>query len=250
MYAKLSSRIVRFDLFTLYLRQPELLFFASMDLEKTKEQLINVEKEIASCQLCPLYKTRRNIVPAEGNPHAEIMFIGEAPGAREDECGRPFCGPAGKFLDQLLDSIGLQRADVYIANTLKCRPPANRDPLPEEKSACRKYLEEQIAIINPKIVVTLGRHSTETYLPDLGGITKLRAKLYHRANGIFPRTSLPTADDAGLYFFPLYHPAAALHNGAMRQTLLDDFAKLPAAIAKVKAEIEKTKKDKIKQEKL
>ena len=233
MYAKLNSRIVRFDLFTFYLRQPELLFFASMDLEKTKEQLINVEKEIASCQLCPLCKTRRNIVPGEGNPHAEIMFIGEAPGAREDEFGRPFCGPAGKFLDQLLDSIGLQRADVYIANTLKCHPPANRDPLPEEKSACRKYLEEQIAIINPKIVVTLGRHSTETYLPDLGGITKLRAKLYHRSNGIF--------------FFPLYHPAAALHNGAMRQTLLDDFAKLPAAIAEVKARLSKQKKENAKQ---
>ncbi|MCX6810420.1 MAG: uracil-DNA glycosylase [Candidatus Berkelbacteria bacterium] len=215
-----------------------------MDLEKTKEQLINVEKEIASCQLCPLYKTRRNIVPGEGNPHAEIMFIGEAPGAREDECGRPFCGPAGKFLDVLLDSIGLQRADVYIANTLKCRPPANRDPLPEEKSACRKYLEEQIAIINPKIVVTLGRHSTETYLPDLGGITKLRAKLYHRPLGHL------TEEANGIFYFPLYHPAAALHNGAMRQTLLDDFAKLPAAIKKVKAEIEKNKRNSIKQEKL
>ena len=196
-----------------------------------KKQLTTVEKEIASCRLCPLYKTRRNIVPGEGNPHADIMFIGEAPGAREDEACRPFCGPAGKFLDLLLDSIGQQRADVYIANTLKCRPPANRDPLPEEKSACRKYLEEQMRIINPKIVVTLGRHSTETYLPDLGGITKLRAKLYHRANGIF--------------FFPLYHPAAALHNGGMRQTLLDDFAKLPAAIAKLEAELKKQKEEKI-----
>ncbi len=216
------------------------IFFAFMDLEETKEQLLKVEREIANCQLCPLYKTRRNIVPGEGNPLAQILFIGEAPGAREDEEGRPFCGPAGKFLDQLLDSIGLQRADVYIANTLKCRPPANRDPLPEEKSACRKYLEQQIRIINPKIVVTLGRHSTETYLPDLGGITKLRAKLYHRANGI--------------YFFPLYHPAAALHNGSMRQTLLDDFAKLPAAIEKVKVELSKEKIERekviIKQEKL
>lgn len=207
-----------------------------MDLEEKKEQLIKVEKEIASCQLCPLYKTRRNIVPGEGNPHAEIMFIGEAPGAREDEEGRPFCGPAGKFLEQLLDSIGLQRADVYIANTLKCRPPANRDPLPEEKLACRKYLEQQIQVINPKIVVTLGRHSTETYLPGLGGITKLRAKLYHRPNGIF--------------YFPLYHPAAALHNGSMRQTLIDDFAKLPTAIEKVKLELSKVKVEKIKQEKL
>ena len=203
-----------------------------MDLNPKEKQLTSVEKEIANCQLCPLYKTRRNIVPGEGNPHAEIMFIGEAPGAREDESGRPFCGPAGKFLDVLLDSIGLQRTDVYIANTLKCRPPANRDPLPEEKSACRKYLEEQIAIINPKIVVTLGRHSTETYLPSLGGIAKLRAKLYHRANGI--------------YYFPLYHPAAALHNGAMRQTLLDDFAKLPEAIAKVKESGDKASQEELK----
>jgi len=207
-----------------------------MDSKVSKQKLKEIEAEIASCQLCPLYKTRRKIVPGEGNPHAEIMFIGEAPGEREDIEGRPFCGPAGKFLDQLLDSIGLQRADVYIANTLKCRPPANRDPLPEEKSACRKYLEQQIRAIGPQIVVTLGRHSTETYLPGLGGITKLRAKLYRRPNGI--------------YYFPLYHPAAALHNGSMRQTLLDDFAKLPAAIEKAKAESEKSKVEKIKQEKL
>ena len=207
-----------------------------MDSSEKKQQLIQVEKEIASCQLCPLYKTRRNIVPGEGNPHAEIMFIGEAPGEREDIEGRPFCGPAGKFLDLLLDSIGLQRADVYIANTLKCRPPANRDPLPEEKSACRTYLEEQIRAISPKIIVTLGRHSTETYLPGLGGITKLKAKLYHRPNGLF--------------YFPLYHPAAALHNGGMRQVLEEDFAKLPAAIEKVEAEISDIKTENIKQDKL
>jgi len=212
-----------------------------MDLTEKKTQLKEIEKEIAVCQLCSLCKTRRNIVPGEGNPQAEIMFIGEAPGAREDEAGRPFCGPAGKFLDQLLDSINLQRADVFIANTLKCRPPANRDPLPEEKSACRKYLEQQLRIINPKIVVTLGRHSTETYLPNLGGITKLRAKLYRPRNG---------SHTNGIFFFPLYHPAAALHNGGMRQTLLDDFAKLPSAVAKVKMEIEKTKTEKTKQEKL
>jgi len=210
-------------------------FYFFMDEEK-KQKLKEIEAKIAACQKCPLHKSRRNIVPGEGNPNAEIMFIGEAPGQREDEQGRPFCGPAGKFLDQLLDSIDLQRADVYIANTLKCRPPANRDPLPEEKLACREYLEQQIRIISPKIVVTLGRHSTETYLPGLGGITKLRAKLYHLPNG--------------LYYFPLYHPAAALHNGGMRQTLLLDFAKLSIAIKKVKIELAKSKKDNTKQEKL
>lgn len=206
-----------------------------MDLSEKKQKLVAIEEKIAKCQKCPLFNSRNNIVPGEGNPLAEIMFIGEAPGREEDKEGRPFCGPAGKFLDTLLDSISLSRADVYIANTLKCRPPDNRDPLPEEKSACREYLEEQIAVIGPKIVVTLGRHSTETYLPGLGGITKLRAKLFRRPNG---------------FYFPLYHPAAALHNGAMRQTLLDDFAKLPAAIEKVKAELAKQEKENVKQEKL
>jgi DNA polymerase len=215
-----------------------------MDLSEKKQKLVAIEEKIAKCQKCPLSNSRNNIVPGEGNPLAEIMFIGEAPGQEEDKVGRPFCGPAGKFLDQLLDSISLSRADVYIANTLKCRPPNNRDPLPEEKSACREYLEEQIAVINPKIVVTLGRHSTETYLPGLGGISKLRAKLYRRPLGHL------TEEPNGIFFFPLYHPAAALHNGSMRQTLLDDFGKLPAAIEKVKAENEKNKKTIIKQEKL
>lgn len=195
-----------------------------MDLGEKTRELNEIEQRIAKCQKCPLYKTRRNTVSGEGNPTTDIMFVGEAPGAREDIEGRPFCGPAGKFLDQLLDSIGLLRADVFIANTLKCRPPNNRDPEPAEKELCRTYLEEQIRVIDPKIIVTLGRHSTETFLPGIGGITKLRAKLYRRPSG--------------KYFFPLYHPAAALHNGAMRQTLLDDFAKLPAAIEKVKTENE------------
>lgn len=200
-----------------------------MDSNEKKQKLKEIEIEIAACQKCALYKTRRNIVPGEGNPTADIMFVGEAPGAREDIEGRPFCGPAGKFLDQLLDSVGLLRDDVFIANTLKCRPPNNRDPEPAEKKLCRTYLEEQIRVINPKIIVTLGRHSTETFLPGIGGISKLRAKLYRRLTG--------------QYFFPLYHPAAALHNGAMRQTLLDDIAKLPIAIKKVKKEIEDHKND-------
>lgn len=198
-----------------------------MDSNEKKQKLQEIEAIIAKCQKCPLSKTRSKFVPGEGNPNAEIMFIGEAPGAKEDKEGRPFCGSAGKFLDQLLDSIKLSRSDVFIANTLKCRPPDNRDPLPEEKSACREYLEEQIAVINPKIVVTLGRHSTETYLPGLGGISKLRAKLYRQPQ-------------SGIYFFPLYHPAAALHNGSLRQTLLEDFAKLPAAIEEVKSKAGKS----------
>jgi len=193
-----------------------------MGLKEKQEKLAQLREEISKCQKCPLYNSRTNTVPGEGDPNAEIMFIGEAPGFSEDQKGVPFCGNAGEFLEELLESINLKREDVFITNTLKCRPPENRDPLPEEKSACREYLEEQIAVINPKIVVTLGRHSTETYLPGLGGISKLRAKLYHRPNGI--------------YYFPLYHPAAALHNGAMRQTLIDDFAKLPMALKKIETE--------------
>lgn len=207
-----------------------------MDLEEKTRELKKIEREVAKCQKCALYKTRQKTVPGEGNPASDIMFVGEAPGAREDIEGRPFCGPAGKFLDQLLDSIGLRRDDVFIANTLKCRPPNNRDPEPAEKELCRMYLEEQIRVINPKIIVTLGRHSTETFLPGIGGITKLRAKLYRRSTG--------------RYFFPLYHPAAALHNGAMRQVLIDDFAKLPVAIERVRKETEKEVKEKTKNLKL
>lgn len=152
------------------------------------------------------------------------MFVGEAPGYNEDQKGIPFCGAAGKFLDELLASIELRREDVFIANTLKCRPPENRDPLPEEKTACRPYLDQQIKIINPKIIITLGKHATETFLPGVGGITKLRAKLFRRPGNC--------------YFFPLYHPAAALHNGALRDTLTQDFNKIPEALKKVEAEAE------------
>jgi uracil-DNA glycosylase len=230
MYDTLCLRIVEdlvYCIYSKFFRRLDYFNFnlVLMDLEEKTSELKEIEREVAKCQKCALYKTRQNTVPGEGNPESNIMFVGEAPGSREDFEGRPFCGPAGKFLDQLLDSIGLRRDDVFIANTLKCRPPNNRDPELAEKELCRKYLEEQIRVISPKIIVTLGRHSTETFLPGIGGISKLRAKLYRR----------PT----GKYFFPLYHPAAALHNGDMRQTLLDDFAKLPAAIEKVREETKK-----------
>ncbi|TSC93867.1 MAG: DNA polymerase bacteriophage-type [Candidatus Berkelbacteria bacterium Athens1014_28] len=196
-----------------------------MNREEKIKKLDELQKEVSGCGKCSLSKTRTQTVFGEGDPDSEIFFVGEAPGYNEDQQGIPFCGAAGKFLDQLLASIELDRNKVYIANTLKCRPPDNRDPEPEEKTACRDYLTQQVEIISPKIIITMGRHSTETYLPGIGGITKTRAKLFRRPNGRF--------------YFPLYHPAAALHNGSLRRTLEDDFKKIPEAIKKVKAELEK-----------
>ncbi len=154
-----------------------------------------------------------NPVLGEGNPKAEIMFVGEAPGQREDEQGRPFVGPAGKFLDELLQSIGLRREDVYISNVVKFRPPENRDPTPEEKEACLPWLQLEIAIIKPKVIVPLGRHALGTFFTDLN-ITAAHGK--------------PQVLNATTAVFPIYHPAAALHNGGLRQSLFDDFAALRA----------------------
>jgi len=193
-----------------------------MRLEEKQKKLAQLRQEISKCQKCPLAKSRSRTVPGEGDPNAQIIFIGEAPGFNEDQQGIPFCGAAGKFLDELLESIEMKRQDVFIANTLKCRPPENRDPEPEEKAACQPYLDQQIEIIGPEIIITLGKHSTETFLPGVGGITKLRAKLFRRP-GI-------------RYIFPLYHPAAALHNGNLRDTLIQDFKKIPDVLKKIKAE--------------
>ncbi len=154
-----------------------------------------------------------NPVPGEGNPNAEVVFIGEAPGAKEDAAGRPFVGSAGKILATLLESIGLKREDVYITNVVKFRPPDNRDPTREEKEACMPFLREELAIIKPKVVVPLGRHALAHFAPD-------------RTIGDTHGTPLQLADDFAI--FPLYHPAAALHNPTLRQTLKDDFAALGA----------------------
>lgn len=177
-------------------------------------------KEIEGCQKCPLFKTRTNTVPGSGSPESEILFIGEAPGQREDEQGIPFCGAAGKFLDEMLASIGLHRDQIFIANTLKCRPPENRDPEDSEKEACRPYLDRQVEIINPKLIVCLGRHSVASFIPGAGGISKLHGKAVRRPNG--------------QVYLALYHPAAALHNGGLRKTLMEDFSKIPAILHKIK----------------
>lgn len=150
------------------------------------------------------------VVPGEGSENAEIMFIGEGPGATEDKLGRPFVGPAGRFLDIMLESIGLKRSDVYIANMVKCRPPQNRDPFDDEKSACAPWLDEQIRLINPRVFVPLGRHALHKFLPDVTIST---------AHGRF-------FESEGRVVFAMYHPAVALYNGGMRKTLLEDFQNL------------------------
>ncbi|MBI1813092.1 uracil-DNA glycosylase [Candidatus Peregrinibacteria bacterium] len=152
-----------------------------------------------------------NPVLGEGNPHATILFIGEAPGEQEDRQGRPFVGPAGKFLDELLASIGLKQEDVYISNVVKFRPPGNRDPTPEEKDACMPWLKMEIALIKPKVIVPLGRHALGHFFQKLS-ITNAHGK---------PQK---LTDDVTV--FPIYHPAAALHNGNLRQSLFDDFKAL------------------------
>src|SRR5581483_5898165 len=164
-----------------------------------------------------LAKDAHNMVFGHGNPDADIVFIGEAPGKNEDLQGLPFVGAAGRFLDEMLASIHLERGDIYISNIVKYRPPANRDPLPEEKAAFLPYLQAQLAVIQPKLVVTLGRHSLNCFLPDLQ-ISKVHGQ---------PKRY------KGNVYLPLFHPAAALYNGAMRQTLMEDFSSIPIVINKL-----------------
>lgn len=175
------------------------------------------------CSRCILKMGCENVVPGEGRAEAEIMFIGEAPGQKEDALGRPFVGAAGKFLNEMLASINLKREDVYIANIVKCRPPENRDPLPEEVAACWPWLLEQIQIIQPKLIVTLGRHSMKIFFP------KQKISQIH---GRAMRKSIP--EIGRQVFLALYHPAAALYNGGMRETLLKDFKKIPKVLEKIK----------------
>lgn len=185
-------------------------------LQEKAKQLYTIADEVASCTACPLHaEGRQRTVPGAGPANAEIMFIGEAPGAREDEQGIPFVGRSGQYLNQLLEMVGLSRRDVFIANVVKCRPPNNRDPLPEELTACKTYLDRQIAIINPKAIVTLGRISMNRYFPD-GRITKIHGQ--------------PKYADGRIYY-PMFHPAYVLRNGNMRPDMEADMRKLIDLIA-------------------
>ncbi len=170
--------------------------------------------EIATCTGCLLHQGRTRTVPGEGPDNADIMFIGEAPGFHEDQQGRPFVGAAGKFLEKLLESIGLTRDDVFIANVIKCRPPGNRDPLPEEIEACKPFLDRQIELIQPKLVVTLGRFSMARAFP--------KARISHIHGQ--PRKI------GGVLYYPMYHPAAALHQPSLRLTVEEDVRRIPELI--------------------
>lgn len=193
----------------------------SMDKQKTLEAL-NILMA-ASCT-CALKDEATQAVPGEGNPDADIMFIGEAPGKKEDELGVPFVGAAGKFLSEMLATVGLKREDIYITNVVKYRPPNNRDPLPEEIATCMPWLHEQIKIIQPKVIVTLGRHAMEHFIPG------------KKISEVHGQTFTQTLPDIGTQtFFVLYHPAAALYNGSLRQTLITDFKKIPRVVEKIKA---------------
>lgn len=173
--------------------------------------------------LCTLKKTAIQAVPGEGNPDADILFIGEAPGKKEDEQGIPFIGASGKFLSEMLATLNLKREDIYITNIVKYRPPNNRDPLPVEVRACEEWLHAQIKIIQPKIIVTLGRHAMEHFLPGKK-ISEVHGQTFSQAiTGIGEQT-----------FFVLYHPAAALYNGSLRTTLIEDFKRIPNVIKKMK----------------
>lgn len=183
------------------------------------DKIAEFEHDVRNCANCALRAGCRQVVPGEGNYKSEIMLIGEGPGQKEDELGRPFVGAAGKFLDEMLASVKLKREEVYIANVVKCRPPANRDPLPEETEACWPWLETQIKLINPKLIVTLGRHSMERFLPGQK-ISQIHGRAMRREiPGLGRRVVLA-----------LYHPAAALYNGGMRQTLIRDFRKVPRVL--------------------
>jgi DNA polymerase len=185
----------------------------------------NIATEIKTCRRCDLWKQRRNAVPGEGNLDALVLFMGEAPGYYEDVKGRPFAGAAGKLLDKLLSDIGLSRKEVFIGNVLKCRPPENRDPLKKEIKTCTPYLDQQIKIIKPKIIVTLGRHSTSYIFSKLGlknkGITKLHGKI-HKIRLLGFQISL----------IPMYHPAAVLYNIGYKEELESDFQLLRSELEK------------------
>ncbi len=173
--------------------------------------LTELYRETANCQDCDLARGRTKVVPGEGPEDADLLFVGEAPGWYEDQQGRPFVGSAGAFLDELLASIGLSRKQVYIANVIKCRPPGNRDPLSSEIQACRKWLDRQMEIIQPKMVVILGRYSLARYFP-----TESIGKIHGKARKI-----------GDVIYYPMYHPAAALHQGSLRKTIEADMLRIP-----------------------
>jgi uracil-DNA glycosylase family 4 len=180
-------------------------------------ELTDLCKEIKVCQLCILSQGRSHAVPGEGPEDADIMFIGEGPGFHEDRQGRPFVGAAGNYLNELLEKINLRREEVYITNVVKCRPPGNRDPQPEEVEACRAYLDKQIELIHPRLIVTLGRFSMQRYFPG-ASISRIHGQPKRVGNVIY---------------YPMFHPAAALHQPRWRSLVEEDILKIPELLAKL-----------------
>ncbi len=193
--------------------------FAEIENGENGETLKDVEEEIRNCKKCELWKSKTNYVPGEGREDARIVFIGEAPGREEDKQGRPFVGNAGKLLNELLESIGLKREDVFIGNVLKCRPPNNRDPKPEEIEACSPYLIRQLNVIKPDVIVCLGRHSA-SFIFDLFG---LEFRGISRERGEVRKVR---AWDKDVFIIPVYHPAAALYKPPLKEVLKRDFEKI------------------------
>ncbi len=188
----------------------------SATAEERRERLVELYKEVGNCTKCPLHETRTKAVFGAGNADADLIFIGEAPGAEEDRQGLPFVGRAGQLLNQLLEEIGLSREDVFIANVLKSRPPGNRDPQPSEIAACEPYLFEQVGLIEPKVVCTLGNFSTKLLTGSPTGITRVRGTpQIHELGGRM------------VFLLPLFHPAAALRTPAVKEQLRADFATIP-----------------------
>jgi uracil-DNA glycosylase len=186
----------------------------TLTLEYKAARLRDIGAEVQDCRNCDLYKHALKGVPGEGDPNAEIMLIGEAPGFHENQQGRPFVGAAGQFLEQLLRSVGLTRQDVFVANVVKHRPPENRDPLPEEIQACSGYLNRQIETIDPKVIVTLGRFSMQRFFAG-ERISRIHGQARRQGNRLV---------------LAMYHPAAALHQGSLRRTIEEDFLQVPAVL--------------------
>jgi DNA polymerase len=184
------------------------------------EALLALHQEVRVCELCALHRTRTKAVPGDGDPEAKIMIVGEAPGQNEDKQGLPFVGAAGQLLNQLLAGIGIERKDVYITNIIKCRPPGNRDPLPDEVSSCSAYLDRQVQLIRPAVILLLGRHAVQRLLPGSSGISRIHGQLIQRGDRAY---------------VPLYHPAAALYNNFLVDTLNQDFRKVQGYIAEIEA---------------
>ena len=195
-------------------------------VEQRRERLVEIFKQVETCTKCPLHETRTKAVFGAGNADADLMFVGEAPGAAEDQQGLPFVGRAGQLLNELLGEIGLSRQDVFIANVLKCRPPGNRDPQPLEIESCRPYLFEQVRLIEPKVICTLGNFATKLLTGSQAGITSVRGA--------------PQVHDLGgrvVFILPLFHPAAALRTPAMKETLREDLRTLPDLLAAPRPEL-------------